>query len=396
MAIKVEFGFNKDDSGNVIFNDISSYVRVISSTRGKDPQQDTFNAGNLTVELTNETRAFDPNYPQSPFQGQILPSGSVKVSSNEAVIFTGKITDWNFRYEPSGLSIAEIIATDSFWDLNNQTLIDYVPSEELSSARINNILSRTEAGGTAAWPTSRRVISTGVATVGDYDVPDGTNVLSYLQEIEKAESGRLFIDKLGRLVFRSRNNDINKPTYEYIRTNLSTNPSFENNTQGWTNTAGTLVRSTANAYIGSASGNLSSAGITRQFFTSEFGATYTASFYAKAGAGTAVIEFSGIASTGGTAAYTAVSTTTGTLTTADWTRISTTFDSSTQFAGIEIKQTPITNPIFFDAVLIEKTPLLDAYFDGANSPVYNSTDPDLPDYQPERAFETYSTSWILE
>jgi hypothetical protein len=109
-----------------------------------------------------------------------------------------------------------------------------------------------------------------------------------------------------------------------------------------------------------------------------------------------VIEFSGIASTGGTAAYTAVSTTIGTLTTADWTRISTTFEASTQFAGIEIKQTPITNPIFFDAVLIEETPVLDAYFDGANDPVYNSTNPALPDYQPERAFETYETEWVLD
>jgi hypothetical protein len=396
MSVKVEFGFNKDANGGVIFNDISSYVRVVSSTRGKDPQQDTFNAGNLTVELTNETRAFDPNYAQSPFQGQILPSGSVRVSSNDAVIFTGKITDWNFRYEPSGLSVAEIIATDSFWDLNNQTLIEYAPSEELSSTRINNILSRTEVGGTAAWPTSRRVISTGVATVGDYTVSDGTNVLAYLQEVEKAESGRLFIDKLGRLVFRSRNNDISKPSYEYTRTNLSSNPSFENNTQSWVATTGTITRSTASDYVGVASGSLSAGGVVEQYFTSEAFSNYVASVYAKSATGTAVIELAAISTTGGTAAYTVLGTSSATVTTSDWTRVSVSFEADTAFSGLRISQTPTTNEVLIDAVLIEQAALLDAYFDGSNEPVYNTTDPDAPDYQPERAFEEYLVSWILD
>jgi hypothetical protein len=39
--------------------------------------------------------------------------------------------------------------------------------------------------------------------------------------------------------------------------------------------------------------------------------------------------------------------------------------------------------------------VVDAYFDGDNDPVYNSTDPDLPDYQPERAFETYDPEWVI-
>jgi len=45
--------------------------------------------------------------------------------------------------------------------------------------------------------------------------------------------------------------------------------------------------------------------------------------------------------------------------------------------------------------LIEETPVVDAYFDGDNDPVYNSTDPDQPDYQPERAFETYDPEWVI-
>jgi hypothetical protein len=62
---------------------------------------------------------------------------------------------------------------------------------------------------------------------------------------------------------------------------------------------------------------------------------------------------------------------------------------------MSITQSPSSSAVFLDAVLIEKSPLVDAYFDGDNDPVYNTTDPDLPDYQPERAFESYEVEWVF-
>jgi hypothetical protein len=361
-------------------------------TRGKDPQQDTFNAASCSVSLNNRDRKFDPDYGPSPYQGQIVPTGELRISKDNQRVFTGFITDWNFTYSPSGESIADIIASDAFWNLNNQNLTDYVPTEELTSERIIDVLARPEVGGTAVWPASSRVISTGIATVGDYDVSDGTNVLSYLQEIEKSEPGRLFVDKLGRLVFRSRNNDINNPAFVYTRLNLSNNPSFENNTQAWTATTGTITRSTATDYIGSASGLLGATSTVEQYFTSDPAATYTASLYAKASAGTTTVSIAGITSTGGTAAYTELSSSTSTITDSGFTRINTSFDATTIYSGIRVTS---TDSLFIDAVLIEETPVVDAYFDGDNDPVYNSTDPELPDYQPERAFESYVASWVI-
>ena len=391
MTIKVEFGFA--ESGVAVnFNDITDDVLSVSVTRGKDPQQDTFNAASCSVSLNNRDRKFDPDYGPSPYQGQIVPTGELRISKDNQRVFTGFITDWNFTYSPSGESIADIIASDAFWNLNNQSLTDYVPTEELTSERIIDVLARPEVGGTAVWPASSRVISTGIATVGDYDVSDGTNVLSYLQEIEKSEPGRLFVDKLGRLVFRSRNNDINNPAFVYTRLNLSNNPSFENNTQSWTATAGTITRSTATEYIGTASGLLDASTTVEQYFTSDPAATYTASLYAKASAGTTTVSIAGITSTGGTAAYTELSSSTSTITDSEFTRINTSFDATTIYSGIRVTS---TDSLFIDAVLIEETPVVDAYFDGDNDPVYNSTDPELPDYQPERAFESYVASWVI-
>jgi hypothetical protein len=60
-----------------------------------------------------------------------------------------------------------------------------------------------------------------------------------------------------------------------------------------------------------------------------------------------------------------------------------------------ISQSPSASAVFLDAILIERSPIVDAYFDGDNDPVYNTNDPDLPDYQPARAFESYETEWVL-
>ena len=392
MSIKVEFGFSPQNEP-VQFNDISQDVVSVSVNRGKDPQQDTFNAASCSVQLNNETRNYDPDYGPSPYQGQIVPTGSVRIFANDQIIFTGFITDWNFSFSPNGESIAELVASDAFWNLNNQRLLEFEPVEQISSARILTVLTRPEVGGATTWPNSLRLISPGVATMGDYEVSDGTNALSYLQEIEKAEPGRLFIDKLGRLVFRSRNNDLSNPSFEYYRTNLSPNPSFENNTRSWEATSGTITRSTATAYIGTASASLSAEGVVEQYFEGQAGQEYTASIYAKASAGTVSLSIAGLTSFDGLS-YTASNLVTDEINDTEWTRINTTFQGISPFSGISIGNS--TAAVFLDALLIEQTPVIDAYFDGDNDPVYNTLDPDAPDYQPERAFETYETEWIIE
>ena len=393
MSVKVEFGF-ANPGEEITFNDVSVDVISVSTNRGKDPLQDTFNSGSCSISLNNETRKYDPDYPASPYQGQIVPTGQVKVYSNDQIIFTGFITDWNFSYTPTGESIAEIVAADAFWNLNNQSLTEYEPVQQLSSERITSVLSRSEVGGTAVWPASQRAISVGLATVGDYEVSDGTNVLSYLQEVEKAEPGRLFIDKSGRIVFRSRNNDLSNPTFQYTRVNLSPNPSFENNLRSWTVGTGTLTESTAQSFRGTVSASLTAGGAISQFFATEFGVDYTTSVYAKANSGTVTLAVSGLTSTNGTA-YTEVNEVTAQVGTAGWTRIDTSFNASNVFGGMRIKQQPSSAAVFLDAVLIEASPIADAYFDGSNDPVYNTSDPNAPDYQPQRIFESYDTEWLL-
>jgi hypothetical protein len=394
VAIKVEFGFYKGDDGQVQFNDITGDVSSISTSRGKDPNQDTFNAGNCSVRLNNESRNYDPDYPSSPYQGQILPTGSLRVTVDDQPTFTGFITDWNFDYSPSGESIAEIVAADAFWNLNNQTLAGYAPTEELTSDRILDVLLRPEAGGSAVWSAGNRAISEGVATVGDYEVSDGTNILSYLQEVERSEPGRLFIDKRGRLVFRSRNNDLSNPSFEYVRDNLCFNPSFEDSVDGWIGTPKDPENPAANPIersdtLAAYSGDyylVTNDAIASLDFTTTANTTYTVSCYAQSAvSGGNEVSISADITGGATA--------TKSVSQGSWERLSLTFVATGMKTRISVSAAGSAVGLF-DAFLFEEAPVVDAYFDGDNDPVYNTDDPEAPDFQPERAFETYVTEWV--
>jgi hypothetical protein len=99
-----------------------------------------------------------------------------------------------------------------------------------------------------------------------------------------------------------------------------------------------------------------------------------------------------LTSTNGTA-FSEINESLGTVTDSGWTRLFTTFDAVSVFSGLRVKAG--NTAMFIDNALIEETPVLDAYFDGDNAPVYNTTDPDAPDYQPARAFESYDPEWVL-
>jgi hypothetical protein len=136
MAVTVELGLSKaftlDDPvagiigstefviGGVSFEDVTSRVRSLSISRGKNRDLDRFNSGSLSVEFNNTDRAFDPLYTASPFAGNIVPRRDVRVLADGTAQYVGKVTDWNLGYDPSGQSIAELQASDAFTFLHSR------------------------------------------------------------------------------------------------------------------------------------------------------------------------------------------------------------------------------------------------------------------------------------
>lgn len=184
--------------GGVVFKDITDRIEALTITRGKNRDLDRFSAGSLQIVLNNDDRAFDPNYPSSPFAGAIVPRREVNVTVDGVRTMTTTIDDWNFNYAPGGDSRAEIVATDDFTLLARQTLIPGTAVTQLSGARVEAILDQDNV----AWPVDARAIDTGVSILGP-DFVEG-NALQYLQKVSESEQGLLFIGKNGDLVFRDR------------------------------------------------------------------------------------------------------------------------------------------------------------------------------------------------
>lgn len=284
MGTKIEFGLTKLSGAtsiyDVAFNDVSQYLREVSISRGKSNELSTYDAGSATVKLSNENRIFDPNYAPSPFVSDIAPTGILRISKDGVLLFLGLISDWNFQYDQSGDSIAEIQAVDGFWLLTNLTLNEHTPADNQSSTlRMQVILTRPEVG----WDLADTDFSTGTAILGGdsspYLIAQGTGVLEYLQAIEKSESGRLFMGKDGKLIFKSRLDDLFALNYTYQRQNLSTNPSFENNTTGWNAISGSITRTSGALWVGTYLGSIAQSSTIEHVFNASSNATYTCSFY---------------------------------------------------------------------------------------------------------------------
>lgn len=198
--------------GGLQFIDVTSRVRTINIQRGRSNLFSAFPAGQVSIELNNHDRAFDPLYSGSPYFGNIIPRRAIRVSSGGVVQFNGWVDDWNLSYLPNGDSVVSAIATDATSIIAQQTLSALTPTSQLSGARINAILDRAEVN----WSSELRAIDAGAQLLGNQAIADSTNVLQYLQTVAASEPGQLFIDKAGKITFRDREDYPTSDTVTYL------------------------------------------------------------------------------------------------------------------------------------------------------------------------------------
>lgn len=184
-----------------IFYDITDRVTSVAIRRGKNRQLDQYDAGLANIVLLNLDRTFDPEYPDSPYAGQIIPRRAVRISSEGQVIFTGTVDDWNLSYDPSGYSEASAACSDAFSLLKNQTIAAGTATPQLSGARVEYVLDQASVD----WPEDKRDIDAGTIQMGADVIAEDTNALDYLRKIALSEFGQVYVGKEGDFVFRDRN-----------------------------------------------------------------------------------------------------------------------------------------------------------------------------------------------
>lgn len=176
--------------------DISAYAARVSIQRGRTaPTFPDIDAGSCTVVFNNETRAFDPLYASSPYNGLIIP-GSVltvfgSVSGSEVQVFGGRVEDWNLDYNASTRSSASAEAADALAELGRREFDEWTTTNgDLPWERLLAVLTRPEVD--LPWSTS---FDHGVTYLqGDY-VSWESNVLNYCQLIARTDLGFFFASR---------------------------------------------------------------------------------------------------------------------------------------------------------------------------------------------------------
>jgi len=196
---------------NVTFADITDYVLGINYRRGRQQPFDQFGAGTMSFTL-NDTLAggilnpYDvssPYYDPASDQPGLAPMRRVKVLRENTELFNGVVESYDYEYNLDRQNLVSVKCVDDFWLLSNTFMDALNPTPQTSGQRINTVLALPEVDYTGT--TS---IATGTVNLGHdsaYNVPAGTNVLAYLQQINNtAEFGRLFMSADGVLTFQNR------------------------------------------------------------------------------------------------------------------------------------------------------------------------------------------------
>lgn len=193
------------------YADITEYVLGVSYQRGRRTPYDQFGAGKLTFTLNDSLAGgllnpYDTTsiyYDASTDQPGLAPMRKVRVFREATQLFDGYVEAYDYQYNLDRQNIITVVCVDGFWPLSNTFMDAYNPTAQTSGQRISSVLALPEVNYTGATSIAAGTVDLGHSAA--YDVPAGTNVLSYLQQInDTAEFGRLYMAADGTLTFDNR------------------------------------------------------------------------------------------------------------------------------------------------------------------------------------------------
>ena len=201
--------------GTTEFAPMLEYSTNVNIKRGRRDVGDQFSAGTMSFNLNDDLAGgtLNPLYASSPYvdpagQFTLAPLRRVSFGRYNSVgtyvaLFVGQIVSYDYNYELGGTNTVSVYCADDFYLLAQTALNEYNVAEELSSARLAAVLDLPEV----AYPALSRDIETGTQTLGGaaaYTVPNGTNVKAYIDQIQQAEQGRIFMARTGVLTSQPR------------------------------------------------------------------------------------------------------------------------------------------------------------------------------------------------
>jgi hypothetical protein len=209
------------DNTEYVLDGTSQFASVLdgaislTAKRGRANTGDQFAYGtmNFTLNDTYADGVFNPFDTTSPYydpnnnQPGLAPLREVRFSRYSStnvkeLLWVGYIVNYDYTFTLGGLDTVTVNCADFSYQLGQTFLAEWNVTEQLSSARFNDLLDLPEVAYTGT-----RSIETGVATLGGaaaYTVANGTSVAGYANKINEAEQGRIFVNREGTIVFQSR------------------------------------------------------------------------------------------------------------------------------------------------------------------------------------------------
>jgi hypothetical protein len=201
--------------GTTEFAPMLEYSTNVNIKRGRRDIGDQFSAGTMSFNLNDSLAGgtLNPLYSSSPYvdpAGQFtlaplrrVSFGRYNTGNTFIPLFVGQIVSYDYNYELGGQNTVSVYCADDFYLLAQTALAEFNVSEQLSSARLSAVLDLPEV----AYPALSRDIETGTQTLGGaaaYTVAEGTNVKAYIDQIQQAEQGRIFMSRTGDLTSQPR------------------------------------------------------------------------------------------------------------------------------------------------------------------------------------------------
>jgi hypothetical protein len=196
----------------------NSFLKALSVKRGAQDIFRDVETGVFTGVLHNNDRRFDPNNTSSPYYPSLKPARPMRLRATKDGIsrdlFRGDVEDWpqDWKGRSNEVPVTGLDALDILAGVD----VRITRPQEVSGARIHAILDH------AAWPQELRLIDTGEELIAECENQEGT-ARELLLTVKNAESGYIYVNGSGQVVFQQRNKRF-APPFSTVKATFSNIP----------------------------------------------------------------------------------------------------------------------------------------------------------------------------
>lgn len=194
---------------DVVWTDVSGYVRSAHTERGFSRALQVWQAGTATVVLDNQDGRFSPTNLSGPYVTsgitEVRPLRPIRIRATYSAvtypIYQGYVQEWRESWSGGGPGLGDAVATVTCADeFGRLAAVDGMETSaqgggELSGVRVHRVLD-------AAGHTGERAIESGENTLQETTLADAT--LAELESVVVAEGGALYVAADGALTFEGR------------------------------------------------------------------------------------------------------------------------------------------------------------------------------------------------